>query len=128
MLADLKYFDDSIQPIERIPADLKRLYKTAFEIEPTWILRAAAERQKWIDQAQSTNLWLADADARTASFVYREAWERGLKTTYYLRTFNRSAIDSVHHESRFSKVAAEGQELSCSLEAVRRGKPCESCQ
>ena len=128
MLADLKYFDGSIQPIERIPADLKRLYKTAFEVEPTWILRAAAERQKWIDQAQSTNLWLADADARIASFVYREAWERGLKTTYYLRTLNRSAIDSVHREPRSSQVSAHGQELSCSLEAAHRGTPCESCQ
>ena len=78
MLADLKYFDGSVQGIERIPTELKRLYKTAFEIQPTWILQCAAVRQKWIDQAQSTNLWLAESDARTASFMYREAWERGL--------------------------------------------------
>ncbi len=93
MRADLKYFDGSVQGIERVPDDLKRLYKTAFEIAPTWVLQAAAARQKWIDQAQSTNLWLAEADARLASFMYREAWERGLKTTYYLRTLNASGIE-----------------------------------
>ncbi|HEY2344041.1 MAG TPA: ribonucleoside-diphosphate reductase subunit alpha, partial [Chthoniobacteraceae bacterium] len=98
MLADLKYFDGSVQQIERVPADLKRLYKTAFEVAPTWILQCAAVRQKWIDQAQSTNLWLAESDARAASFMYREAWERGLKTTYYLRTLNKSAIDSANRE------------------------------
>ena len=94
MLADLKYFDGSVQGIERVPDELKRLYKTAFEIAPTWILQCAAVRQKWIDQSQSTNLWLAEADARAASFMYREAWERGLKTTYYLRTLNKSSIDN----------------------------------
>jgi hypothetical protein len=97
--AELKAHDGSIQHIERVPADLRRLYKTAFEIAPTWILQCAGVRQKWIDQAQSTNIWLAENDARTASFVYREAWERGLKTTYYLRTLNRSAIDSGHRDA-----------------------------
>src|SRR6202012_5987659 len=86
--------------IDRIPAELKRLYKTAFEVAPTWILQCAAVRQKWIDQAQSTNLWLAEADARAASFMYREAWERGLKTTYYLRTLNKSSIDNAHRDRR----------------------------
>ena len=71
----------SIQPIERVPAWLKRLYRTAFEIATMWILQCAAVRQKWIDQSQSTNRWLAENDARTASFVHREARERGLKTT-----------------------------------------------
>jgi ribonucleoside-diphosphate reductase alpha chain len=67
MLADLEYFDGSVQGIERAPTDLKRLYKTAFEIAPIWFLQCAAARQKWIDRAQSTNLWLADSDARAAS-------------------------------------------------------------
>lgn len=131
MLADLKYFDGSVQQIERVPAELKRLYKTAFEIAPTWILQCAAVRQKWIDQAQSTNLWLADADARTASFMYREAWERGLKTTYYLRTLNKSAIDSANRDR---KPAAEKREFTaeeknaCSIEAMRNGGVCEACQ
>ncbi len=136
MLADLKYFDGSIQPIERVPADVKRLYKTAFEIEPTWILQCAAVRQKWIDQSQSTNLWLADNDARKASFMYREAWERGLKTTYYLRTMNKSSIDSSHRERRVVDPLAVlpvdaslvDAQLACSIEAMRNGGTCESCQ
>lgn len=135
MLADLKYFDGSVQPIDRVPADVKRLYKTAFEIEPTWILQAAAVRQKWIDQAQSTNLWLADNDARKASFMYREAWERGLKTTYYLRTVNKSSIDSANRDRKPAAEAvpakrevSEAEKLACSIEAMRNGGTCESCQ
>jgi ribonucleoside-diphosphate reductase alpha chain len=136
MLADLKYFDGSIQPIERIPDEVKRVYKTAFEIEPTWILQCAAVRQKWIDQAQSTNLFLGENDARTASFMYREAWERGLKTTYYLRTFNKSTIDSGNRERKKAagpEVVAEKQfteqeKLACSIDAMRNGGTCEACQ
>jgi ribonucleoside-diphosphate reductase alpha chain len=132
MLADLKYFDGSVQPIERVPAEMKRLYKTAFEIAPTWILQCAAARQKWLDQAQSTNLWLAESDARTASFMYREAWERGLKTTYYLRTLNKSTIDSANRERRpAAEVKREftAEEVqACSIEAMRNGGTCEACQ
>jgi ribonucleoside-diphosphate reductase alpha chain len=129
MLADLKYFDGSIQPIERIPDDVKELYKTAFEIDPTWILQCAAVRQKWIDQSQSTNLWLAENDARKASFMYREAWERGLKTTYYLRTMNKSAIDSSHRDVRRSGEAVSAEaKMACSIEAMRNGGTCEACQ
>ena len=132
MLADLKYFDGSVQGIERVPDELKRLYKTAFEIAPTWILQCAAVRQKWIDQAQSTNLWLAESDARTASFMYREAWERGLKTTYYLRTLNKSAIDSANRDRRPAaepKREFSGEEkTACSIEAMRNGGTCEACQ
>jgi ribonucleoside-diphosphate reductase alpha chain len=134
MLADLKYFDGSVQPIERVPAELKRLYKTAFEIAPTWILQCAAARQKWIDQAQSTNLWLAESDARTASFMYREAWERGLKTTYYLRTLNKSAIDSSNRDRRAPAAPEPKREYTaeekqaCSIEAMRNGGTCEACQ
>ncbi len=134
MLADLKYFDGSVQPIERVPAELKRLYKTAFEIAPTWILQCAAVRQKWIDQAQSTNLWLAEPDARAASFMYREAWERGLKTTYYLRTLNKSAIDNANRDRRpaaasepIREFSAE-EKMACSIEAMRNGGTCEACQ
>jgi ribonucleoside-diphosphate reductase alpha chain len=134
MLADLKYFDGSIQPIDRIPAEVKRVFKTAFEIEPTWILQCAAVRQKWIDQAQSTNLFLGENDARAASFMYREAWERGLKTTYYLRTFNKSAIDSANRERKKTveetgkrEYTAE-EKQACSIEAMRNGGTCEACQ
>ncbi len=137
MLADLKYFDGSVQQIDRVPAELKRLYKTAFEIAPTWILQCAAARQKWIDQAQSTNLWLAESDARTASFMYREAWERGLKTTYYLRTLNKSAIDSASRDRRAATAEAtpaparqytDAEKQTCSIEAMRNGGTCEACQ
>jgi ribonucleoside-diphosphate reductase alpha chain len=132
MLADLKYFDGSVQGIERVPDELKRLYKTAFEIAPTWILQCAAVRQKWIDQAQSTNLWLAESDARTASFMYREAWERGLKTTYYLRTLNKSAIDSANRDRRpaaeLKREFTDAEKQSCSIEAMRNGGTCEACQ
>jgi ribonucleoside-diphosphate reductase alpha chain len=128
MLAELKYFDGSVQLIDRVPDDLKRLYKTAFEIEPTWILQCAAVRQKWIDQAQSTNLWLAEPDARAASFMYREAWERGLKTTYYLRTLNKSTLDSANRDKRPAKEVDPDKAAACSLEAMRTGGTCESCQ
>jgi ribonucleoside-diphosphate reductase alpha chain len=132
MLADLKYFDGSVQGIERVPGEFKRLYKTAFEIAPTWILQCAAVRQKWIDQAQSTNLWLAESDARTASFMYREAWERGLKTTYYLRTLNKSAIDSANRDRRPAAEAKReftaDEKNACSIEAMRTGGTCEVCQ
>jgi ribonucleoside-diphosphate reductase alpha chain len=142
MLADLKYFDGSVQGIDRVPAELKALYKTAFEIAPTWILQCAAVRQKWIDQSQSTNLWLAEPDARTASFMYREAWERGLKTTYYLRTLNKSTIDNANRDRRAPEAAvpakrelaepkleySEAEKMVCSIEAMRNGGTCEACQ
>jgi len=130
MLADLKYFDGSVQSIDRVPEELKRVYKTAFEIAPTWILQCAAVRQKWIDQAQSTNLWLAESDARAASFMYREAWERGLKTTYYLRTLNKSGIDNANRDRRPAdkKMVTEAEKTACSLEAMRTGGTCESCE
>ena len=112
------------------PIAITPLASAAFEIEPTWILQCAAVRQKWIDQSQSTNLWLAEADARKASFMYREAWERGLKTTYYLRTMNKSAIDSGNRERRPDKQreVAEAAALACSIEAMRNGGTCEACQ
>lgn len=126
MLSDLKYFDGSIQAIDRIPEEIKRRYKTAFEIEPTWLLQCAAVRQKWIDQSQSVNLFLAENDARKASFMYREAWERGLKTTYYLRTINKSSIDSSIRDRKKDDV--DPNPIACSLEAMRNGTICESCQ
>ena len=118
----------SIQGIERVPEDLKRLYKTAFEIEPTWLLQCAAVRQKWLDQSQSVNLFLAENDARLASFMYREAWERGLKTTYYLRTINKSGIDSGNRERRKSEPEPIVAAAACSIDAALNRTICESCQ
>jgi len=83
---DLKHFDGSLRAIDRVPADIRQLYATAFEIEPRWLVEAAARRQKWIDQAQSLNLYMAGASGRKLDETYKLAWLRGLKTTYYLRT------------------------------------------
>jgi len=86
MVMDLKHFDGSLQPIDRVPQEIKALYATAFEIETTWLVEAAARRQKWIDQAQSLNIYMAGASGKKLDDTYKLAWTRGLKTTYYLRT------------------------------------------
>ncbi|PWT95622.1 MAG: ribonucleoside-diphosphate reductase subunit alpha [Candidatus Melainabacteria bacterium] len=91
MVHDLKYFDGSVKKIERIPEDLKNLYATAFEIDPTWLVKAAARRQKWIDQAQSLNLYMSEPNGRKLDELYKFAWSSGLKTTYYLRTTSATA-------------------------------------
>jgi ribonucleoside-diphosphate reductase alpha chain len=86
MVMDLKHFDGSLKPIDRVPQDVKQLYATAFEVEPVWLVEAAARRQKWIDQAQSLNIYMAGASGKKLDETYKLAWLRGLKTTYYLRT------------------------------------------
>ena len=86
MVVDLKHFDGSLRPIDRVPEELKRLYATAFEVDPGWLIEAGARRQKWIDQAQSLNIYMAGASGRRLDETYKLAWLRGLKTTYYLRT------------------------------------------
>ncbi|WP_284615743.1 ribonucleoside-diphosphate reductase subunit alpha [Aquabacterium humicola] len=86
MVMDLKHFDGSLQRIDRVPEELKQLYATAFEIEPLWLIEAGARRQKWIDQAQSLNIYIAGASGKRLDDTYKLAWLRGLKTTYYLRT------------------------------------------
>jgi len=86
MVMDLKHFDGSLRPIDRVPEELKRLYATAFEVEPSWLVEAGSRRQKWIDQAQSLNIYMAGASGRKLDETYKLAWLRGLKTTYYLRT------------------------------------------
>ncbi|MCW5632185.1 MAG: ribonucleoside-diphosphate reductase subunit alpha [Rubrivivax sp.] len=86
MVMDLKHFDGSLRPIDRVPEELKRLYATAFEIDPSWLVEAGARRQKWIDQAQSLNIYMAGASGKKLDEIYKLAWVRGLKTTYYLRT------------------------------------------
>jgi ribonucleoside-diphosphate reductase alpha chain len=93
MVSDLKYFDGSIGPIDRIPDDLKALYATAFEIDSSWLIEAAARRQKWIDQAQSLNLYIANPSGKKLDALYRLAWQRGLKTTYYLRSRSATHVE-----------------------------------
>jgi ribonucleoside-diphosphate reductase alpha chain len=93
MINDLKYYDGSVQQIERIPQELKELYATAFEVDTKWIVDAASRRQKWIDQAQSLNLYIAGASGKKLDVTYRMAWYRGLKTTYYLRALAATSTE-----------------------------------
>lgn len=93
MVNDLKYYDGSVQPIDRIPDDLKALYSNAFEVEPKWLVEAASRRQKWIDQAQSLNLYISGVNGKKLDVTYRMAWFRGLKTTYYLRAMGASTVE-----------------------------------
>ncbi|AKJ69990.1 ribonucleoside-diphosphate reductase subunit alpha [Pandoraea thiooxydans] len=93
MVADLKYFDGSLARIDRIPSDLRALYATAFEVEPKWLVEAASRRQKWIDQAQSLNIYMAGASGKKLDETYKLAWLRGLKTTYYLRTMSATHVE-----------------------------------
>jgi ribonucleoside-diphosphate reductase alpha chain len=101
MIADLKYFDGNLARVDRAPAELRRLYATAFEVEPKWLVEAASRRQKWIDQAQSLNIYMAGASGKKLDETYKLAWLRGLKTTYYLR-----AMGATHAEKSTSKAGA----------------------
>ncbi|MFT0173512.1 ribonucleoside-diphosphate reductase subunit alpha [Paraburkholderia mimosarum] len=93
MVADLKYFDGMLSRIDRVPADLRAVYATAFEVDPTWLVEAASRRQKWIDQAQSLNIFMAGASGKKLDEIYKLAWIRGLKTTYYLRTMAATHVE-----------------------------------
>jgi ribonucleoside-diphosphate reductase alpha chain len=120
LAAELKARDGDLSEIPAVPAELQVRYRTAFQIEPEWLIDAAARRQKWIDQAQSLNLFLARPDMKAMSHMYRRAWRAGLKTTYYLRTLGASSIEK-------ATVAAPAA-LACSIEAMRNGEECEACQ
>ena len=107
MVMDLKHFDGSLTPIDRVPADIKALYATAFEIDTRWLVEAAARRQKWIDQAQSLNIYMAGASGKKLDDTYKLAWIRGLKTTYYLRTMSAThAEKSTVSSGRMNAVSA----------------------
>jgi ribonucleoside-diphosphate reductase alpha chain len=93
MVMDLKHFDGSLRPIDRVPPEVKTLYATAFEVETLWLVEAAARRQKWIDQAQSLNIYMAGASGKKLDETYKLAWLRGLKTTYYLRTTSATQVE-----------------------------------
>ena len=131
MVNDLKYYDGSVQAIDRIPADLKAIYSTAFEVEPRWLVESASRRQKWIDQAQSLNLYINNANGTKLDITYRMAWFSGLKTTYYLRSLaatgtEKSTIDTGTLNA-VSKGATGGPApvpLACSLD----DPDCEACQ
>ncbi|WP_371819917.1 ribonucleoside-diphosphate reductase subunit alpha [Polynucleobacter sp. MWH-Aus1W21] len=145
MIADLKYFDGTLSKIDRIPQDLRDLYATAFEVEPTWLVEAASRRQKWIDQAQSLNIYMAGASGKKLDDTYKLAWLRGLKTTYYLRTMaathvEKSTVASGQLNSVSSgggvngtdAAAAGGVESDGPVCTMRPGdagfEECEACQ
>ncbi len=124
MIADLKYFDGNLARIDRAPAPLRKLYATAFEVEPRWLVECAARRQKWIDQSQSLNIYMAGASGKKLDETYKLAWIRGLKTTYYLRALGAThAEKSTVKTGELNAVSAEEPKM-CSID-----KPdCEACQ
>jgi ribonucleoside-diphosphate reductase alpha chain len=120
MVSDLKYFDGSVGSIDRVPDDLKLLYATAFEIDSVWLIEAAARRQKWIDQAQSLNLYIANPSGKKLDQLYRLAWTRGLKTTYYLRSRSATHVEKSTLKGTDGKLNAVS---SASLAAMPVNKP-----
>jgi ribonucleoside-diphosphate reductase alpha chain len=124
MVMDLKHFDGSLAPIDRVPQDIKQLYATAFEVETRWLVEAAARRQKWIDQAQSLNIYMAGASGKKLDETYKLAWLRGLKTTYYLRTMSATHVEkSTVSAGRLNAVSsgsdmAPTSKMSSALEAA----------
>jgi ribonucleoside-diphosphate reductase alpha chain len=131
MMQQVKYFDGELQDIPEIPQAIKDKYLTAFTIENKWLIDAAARRQKWIDQAQSLNLFLPTPDLKMLSHMYQYAWRTGLKTTYYLRTLGASNIEkaTVEKAPKAEKKEYTAEEKNaCSIEAMRNGGTCEACQ
>ena len=137
MLDQLKYFDGELDAIDDIPEALKHKHKTVFGIAHEFIVDAASRRQKWIDQAQSVNLFLATPDLKTLSHMYRRAWDKGLKTTYYLRTLQASNIEKATIDIKKEVRGIAGgakreytaeEKNACSLEAMLNGGTCEACQ
>ncbi|TAJ76020.1 MAG: ribonucleoside-diphosphate reductase subunit alpha [Gallionellaceae bacterium] len=137
MIADLKYFDGSLAKIDRIPAELRSLYATAFEVEPKWLIEAAARRQKWIDQAQSLNIYMSGVSGRKLDETYKLAWLRGLKTTYYLRTLGATSAEKSTSRAGSLNAVSSGSDAGgvsatqiaeetkfCSID----NPECEACQ
>jgi ribonucleoside-diphosphate reductase alpha chain len=140
MIADLKYFDGNLARIDRAPADLRRLYATAFEVEPKWLVEAAARRQKWIDQSQSLNIYMAGASGKKLDETYKLSWIRGLKTTYYLRAMGAThAEKSTTKAGALNAVPSDGGVTAMGAASTTEGKEepkfcsidnpeCEACQ
>ena len=146
MIADLKYFDGTLSKIDRVPQDLRDLYATAFEVEPSWLVEAASRRQKWIDQAQSLNIYMGGASGKKLDDTYKLAWLRGLKTTYYLRTMaathvEKSTVTSGQLNSVSSGGGVAGTDAAGASAAISTDGPactmrpgdagfdeCEACQ
>jgi ribonucleoside-diphosphate reductase alpha chain len=129
MISDLKYFDGTLSKIDRIPGELRQLYATAFEVDPGWLIEAAARRQKWIDQAQSLNIYISQPSGKKLDETYRLAWLRGLKTTYYLRSLGAThAEKSTSRAGALNAVPVDGgvgaETKFCSID----NPECEACQ
>ncbi|WP_328820622.1 ribonucleoside-diphosphate reductase subunit alpha [Permianibacter fluminis] len=137
MVNDLKYYDGSVQKIDRIPADLKALFATAFEVDCKWLIEAGSRRQKWLDQAQSLNLYINQPNGKKLDLIYRMAWYRGLKTTYYLRSLGatsteKSTVSDGALNAVSSKVAAPAPLMAADEPAPKLcsidNPECEACQ
>lgn len=130
MVNDLNYFDGSVQGIDRVPDDLKALYATAFEIDPRWLVEAGSRRQKWIDQAQSLNLYMSEPSGKKLDNLYKLAWARGLKTTYYLRSMGATAMEKSSHSTAVAEVpdttANPGSQAPAACSIL--DPDCEACQ
>ena len=135
MIEELKYMDGSILEIDRIPENIREIYRTAFEVDPVWYVECASRRQKWIDMGQSLNLYIAAPNGRKLNDMYMHAWECGLKTTYYLRSVAATTKEKSSIQSRPTwvnqgkkKEFTPEQAQACSIEAMRNGGECEACQ
>jgi ribonucleoside-diphosphate reductase alpha chain len=138
MIADLKYFDGSLAKIDRIPTELRSLYATAFEVEPTWLIEAASRRQKWIDQAQSLNIYMSGVSGRKLDDTYKLAWLRGLKTTYYLRTLGATSAEKSTSRAGSLNAVSNGEGAGGAFAAAPAAEEpkfcsidnpeCEACQ
>ena len=129
MVVDLKHFDGSLRPIDRVPQDVKALYATAFEVETSWIVEAASRRQKWIDQAQSLNIYMAGASGKKLDETYKLAWVRGLKTTYYLRTQSAThAEKSTVTAGKMNSVASSTATAASSMSALDKAAAAAQAQ
>jgi ribonucleoside-diphosphate reductase alpha chain len=139
MVNDLKYYDGSVQPISRIPEELKALYASAFEIDARWLVEAGSRRQKWIDQAQSLNLYMSEPSGKKLDNLYKLAWVRGLKTTYYLRSMGATHVEksTMDDSSKANKLSAVGGSYQTLSAADAGAAPkacsildpdCEACQ
>jgi len=135
MMEELKYMDGSILEIERIPEHIREIYRTSFEIDPSWYVECASRRQKWIDMGQSLNLYIAAPSGRKLNDMYLHAWECGLKTTYYLRSVAATTKEksSIQSQPRWvnrpkKKEFTPEQVQACSIEAIRNGGSCAACE
>lgn len=127
MVNDLKYYNGSVAKISRVPQEIKDIYATAFEVDPTWLIEAGSRRQKWIDQSQSLNLYMAQPSGKKLDQLYRHAWLRGLKTTYYLRSMGATNAEKATVDDR-SLNAVQATENAAPKQCLITDPTCEACQ